>query len=227
MRIVIANGSTEVDYLIKMFLKNHHELIVINENHDFCEFLSQANGIGVIFGDPSKKFVLEDAEIQGSDVLIALSNNDAENLVICQLAKRVFKVKRSIAVVSNPKNVKIFMKLGISNAISSTHLIAQTIERLSIVETLVNSLSLEDEKIVLTELKIADDALVSGKMLKEINPPVNFNLSCIFRDPEVIIPNGNTIIKAGDKLIIISTPVDQGIIIEYMQRKQNHDEREH
>lgn len=223
MKIVIANGSTEVDYLIKLFLKKHHEIIVINENHDFCEYLSLANEIGIIYGDPSKKFVLEDAEIEGSDVLIALSNNDAENLVICQLAKSVFNVNRCIAVVTNPKNVQLFKQLGINNAISSTHLIAHTIERLSIVENLVNSLSLEDEKIVITEIKISEDAEISGKMLKEISPSFNFNISCIFRDPEVIIPNGNSIIKEGDKLLVISSPTDQDSIIEYMQRKKNHD----
>jgi len=222
MRIVIAGGNSEVDYLIKMFMKNHHHLIVINSDREFCERLSAANGLGVFYGDPSKKYILEDSEVDGADVLIALSDNDADNLVICQLAKRIFHVKRAIAVVSNPKNVKIFMKLGINNAISSTHLIAQTIERLSIVENLVRTLSIEDEKIVLTEVKIPDDSHIIGQTLKEMENPVNFIISCIFREPEVIIPNGSTKVLAGDKLVIISTPVDQDRIVEFIQRKQGN-----
>lgn len=222
MKIVIAGGKHEVDYLVKMFLKEKHDLLVINEDHDFCKMLSSANAINVLYGDPSKKFVLEDAEIYNADVLIALCENDAHNLIISQLAKQVFHVKRTISVVSNPKNVVIFRQLGINNAISSTYHIAQTIERMSIVENLVRSLSIEDEKIVLTEIKIGDGVLVSGHALKDLTPPVNFNISCIFRDPEVIIPNGNTVIQPGDKLVIVSTPEDQEPIMEYLQRKGDH-----
>lgn len=222
MKIVIAGGRHEVDYLVKMFKKNKHDMIVINEDRDFCELLSSTNGIDVLVGDPSKKYILEDAEIENADVLIALCENDAQNLIISQLAKRVFMVKRTIAVVSNPKNVAIFRQLGISNAISSIHLIAQTIERMSIVENLVRSLSIEDEKIVLTEIKIGKGVLVSGQQLKDLTPPVNFNISCIFRDPEVIIPNGNTLIQTGDKLVIVSTPEDQTPIMDYLQRKGEH-----
>ncbi|MFH0993194.1 MAG: TrkA family potassium uptake protein [bacterium] len=221
MKIVIAGGSIEVDYLIKMFRQSHHDLIVINEDRHFCEYLSEMNNIAVIAGDPSKTFVLEDANIMNADVIIALSPKDADNLVVCQLAKRAFHVKRAIAIVSNPKNVSIFMKLGINNAISSSHLIAQTIERLSIIETLVRSLSIEDEKIVITELIIGDEASVTGKQVKDIDSSVRFNLSCIFRDPEVIIPKGDTVIRGGDKLIVVSSAIDQSQIVELLQRKRN------
>ncbi len=220
MKIVIAGGHIEVDYLITMFLKSHHDLVVINPDREFCEYLSNIHNIGIFVGDPSKTFVLEDAQIENADVLIALTEKDADNLVICQLAKKSFGVKRSIAVVSNPRNVSIFMKLGVNNAISSSHLVAQTIERLSIIESLVRSLSIEDEKIVLTELRVGEDAEIVGKQLKDISTEINFNLSCIFRDPDVIIPKGNTMIHSGDKLIVISTPSDQAGIVELLQRKK-------
>jgi len=223
MKIVIAGGNIEVDYLIKMFLKSNHDLVIINENRDYCEYLSETNNIAVIVGDSSKTYVLDDAQIINADVLIALSARDADNLVVCQLAKRVFHVKRAIASVSNPKNVSIFMKLGINNAISSSHLIAQTIERLSIIENLVRSLLIEDEKIVITELVINDDSYVAGKAVKDIDSSFRFNISCIFRDPEVIIPKGDTVIQTGDKLIVVSSAIDQSRIVEILQRKRDNE----
>ncbi|HAQ56487.1 MAG TPA: potassium transporter TrkA [Acholeplasmatales bacterium] len=220
MKIIIAEGSAEVDYLIKMFRKNRHSIIVINKDRAFCEHLSAEYNIDVFVGDPSKKFVLGDADIFDADILIALSPSDADNLVICQLAKRVFRVKRAIAIVTNPKNVGIFKRLGINNALSASHLVAETIERLSIIENLVRSLSIEEERIVLTELKVAEDAAIVGNMLKDLNAPVHFNLSCIFRNPEVIIPDGNTVIQAADILVIVSTPDHQTAIVDHLQRKR-------
>jgi len=222
MRIVIAGGSSEVDYLIKLLKKRHHQLIVINKEREYCEYLSTANEMSVFFGDPSRKYTLEDAGIANSDVIVALSANDAENLVICQLAKRCFGVKKAIAILRNPKNVNVFRNLGVNTAFSASMLIAQTIEKLSIVDELVQSLSIEDEKIVLSEIKIAADAAVGGRALRELDPPVNFIVSCIFRDPEVVIPNGSTTIRPDDKLVIVSTPADQEAILAFLQKKADH-----
>lgn len=223
MKIVLAGGHAETDFLVRMFSRSRHSLVVINADRDFCDFLCSAHGISVIQGDPTKAFVLDDAGITGADIVIALTPRDADNLVICQTAKRLFGVKRTIAVVSDPKNAGIFQKLGVNNAISASHLIAQTIERISIIEDLVRSVSLEDEKIVITEMKVGEGAVIAGKMLKDLGSTETFNISCIFRDPEVIIPKGSTEIHTGDRLLLVSASADQPEILKFLQRKAAHE----
>jgi trk system potassium uptake protein len=220
MRIVLAGGSNEADFLIRMFKKKSHHLIVINDNVQYCEYLASTHEVDVFFGDPSKEYVLLDSGIQNADVLIALTSFDADNLVICQFAKRVFGVKKCVSIVANPKNVELFKKLGINHAISSTYLVAQNIERVSIIDNLVQSLSLDNDRIVITEIELNERSHLISKQLKDVSLPINFNISCIFRGPEVIIPNGNTTFTKHDRLVLVSLPQDQDVMIDYIQSKE-------
>jgi trk system potassium uptake protein len=104
--------------------------------------------------------------------------------------------------------------------ISSTYLLAQTILNESSVENIIKTLSIEDEKIVMLELGVEEDLHWLIKESWIFNFPKNINISCIFRDPHVIIPKGDTVISSGDKLIIISTPSEKDEIIEYIQKRR-------
>lgn len=129
MKIVIVGGSSEVDYLIASFLNKNHHLVVINEDRKYCDYLSSEHNIPVTCGDPCRQFVLEEAQIYGYDMLIALKNDDADNFAICQYAKKLYNIKKSICTVSNPKNVDVFKKLGIDTVISATYIVANMIEQ--------------------------------------------------------------------------------------------------
>ena len=85
----------------------------------------------VVCGDATKRYVLDDADIEGSDLIIALSDSDADNLVICQMAQRYFDIERQVCTVSDPRNVVVFKKLGISSVISATYTVARLIEEAS------------------------------------------------------------------------------------------------
>lgn len=184
----------------------------------FSNYISTENDIPVFQSDPSKAYALSDAAIDHSDILIALSDKDTENYVICKLAKKLFNVKKCVCIVSNPKNVRIFKKMGIDSVISSTYLLGQTVKTELNVEKWFRTLSIEDEKIVMTEIVVEDNSDIVNKRLMDIVFPRNINISCVFRDPEVIIPNGHTIIKAMDKLIIISKPEEQDEIVRFIHK---------
>ncbi|MFA5470962.1 MAG: NAD-binding protein [Acholeplasmataceae bacterium] len=220
MKIVITGGKHEADYIVSKLKKEHHHLIVINQDRDFAEYISANNDIDVFPGDPTKAYVLSDAEGQNADVLLALSDSDTDNYITCITAKKLFNVKRTVAKVKNPKNVELFKRLGIDSVISSTYLLAQTILNESSVENIIKTLSIEDEKIVMLEIGVEEDFSIVNKRLMDIEFPSNINISCIFRDPHVIIPKGDTLIKADDKLIIITTPNDQDEIVEYIQKRK-------
>lgn len=214
MNIVIVGGRKKVDFLAKSLLSKGHNITMINDDENYCKFLSRTHDAPVICGDGSKSYILEDANIQGADIIIALTPKDPDNLVICQIAKKVYGVKRAIATVNNPKNVEVFKKLEINTAISSTYIVAGIIEQMAAIDEIASFMPLEQGQIVMMEIVVRDNYPVSGKTLSEINIPEEAIIGCIIRDIQSIIPKGKTKIQADDKLIILSPPQVQQEVIK-------------
>ncbi|MEE1465942.1 MAG: TrkA family potassium uptake protein, partial [Clostridium sp.] len=166
------------------------------------------------------QYMLEEAEIENADILIALRPSDPDNLAICQTAKKIFHVKKVVATVANPKNVSIFKKLGVNTAISATYTISKIIEQASTIENLVNSLSIEHENIVMTELLLTKECTVLNKKLKELTMPSNVIVCCILRNAEMIVPNGETTLQEYDKLLMLSHPAMQDQVLDMFSRKK-------
>lgn len=222
MKITITGGQSEAVFIVSMFKKEKHDLIVINEDIDVAKNISENNDINVYYGDPAKPHILENANVKDSDILISLCDEDTDNYVICQLGKRMFNVKKCICIVQNPKNVDTFKKLGIDSVISSTYLLYQTIKGESEIESLVKTLSLENERIVISEIVIKEDYNVANKQLKELNLPVSLNISCILREPDIIIPDGLTTIMPNDKLVIVCKKENLESVINYFKERVVH-----
>lgn len=209
MKIVIIDGEKRADFLVGLLLKKTRELLVINSDREYCKYLAETHGIPVYFGDGSKKFVLDEAGIQDSDILIALTDSDADNLNICQTATRSFGVKRTVCTVSNPKHVELFKLLGVNTVISATYMLAQFIEQASTVESLTNSLAIADNKVLLSEVIVEDDYPVAGKKIADIGFPEGVIISCLIRNFEVVVPNGQTVILHKDTLLLVSSAQNQ------------------
>lgn len=220
MKIIVAGGTNEADFLIQMLTNKKHQLIVINEDRDFCEHLSNTHDVEVFWGDPSKDYVLSDSGIHNADVFIAITKNDADNFVMSQMAKRNFGVKKSVAIVSNPKNVELFHKLGIEHAISSTYLVAQNIERVSVIDNLLQVITLGQDRVIISEVVLHDKSHLVGKYLKDLENTTHFNISCIFRNSDIIIPHGGTLFIKGDHLVLVCRTDDYQETIEYIQKRE-------
>lgn len=214
MKIAIAGGKTKADFLIRTLLGQKHKLVVINDDAAYCEYLARTHGIPVVQGDPCKRYVLDDAEIGGFDILIALRPLDADNLVICQAAKRLYHVRKTVAVVSSPKSVGLFQELGVNTAISATYLVAELIGQASTVESLVSSLAVEHGRLVLTELQIEPEAPVAGRRVMELPLGENTVICCILRGADMLAPRGKTTVKPGDKLLVLCEPERQQQVIQ-------------
>ena len=220
MKIVVAGGKSKADFLISSLLDKHHQLVVINDDPEYCSYLARVHSIPIICGDPCKLYVMDEADINDYDIIIALKPGDADNLAICQMAKRIYHVSKAVALVSNPNHVEVFRKLGVNNAISATYMIANYIEQASTVENLVSTLSVEHGQIVLTELLVENTSPVCGQKIMDIDFEENVIISCIVRGADMFIPNGKTDIRANDKLIILSPPERQSAIIQKITAKE-------
>ena len=220
MKIVIANGNNQADYIISKYNTRVNDLIVINEDEEVCKRLSMQNGISVNIGDATKEGDLRDAGAEDADLFIALSENDVTNYIACQIAKKILGAKRCIAVVINPKNVQVFRQLGIDSVLCSTYLLGEVINNAASVENLMNSLTLDDNQIIILEFRIISSMAVCGKTLKEIGISDLATVSAIYRNQKGIIPNGNTVLENNDRVLVVTTEDNRDSVMKVFQRKK-------
>lgn len=204
MKIVVAGGREEADFLIGSLLSKKNKVKVINEDKNYSKYLAEKHNISVLNGDSSKEYILEDANVFNYDVLIALTNNDADNFVTCQIAKKKFNVKKVVCTVTNPINVEVFEKLGINTVISSTYSVAKLLEQATTLENLVNTLSSEDNAFSMSEIIINDNARCVGMRLYEIKLPSQARIACVIHKEKMVIPTGQTMINVGDRVLLLS-----------------------
>lgn len=220
MKIVVAGGTTTAEYIIKNFNNRENSLTIINNDKRNAVEIAKNNDVPVFYGDPSKRSILEAAHAENSDIFISVNEDDSTNFVACMLAKKVLNAKKVICIVSNPNNVDVFKELGVDAVISSTQLLIDSINSESSLETLIKTMSFEDNKISLTEVVIKASFLICRKQISEISFPKEGSISCIYRKPRVIIPNGQTVILPKDKLLFVSAPKDKDDIIDFITREK-------
>lgn len=220
-KIIIAGGREQADYLISLFKNSKNKkIIVLNNDETFAKFLCDKHGIPVYVGSITKTFNLEEAHIRDADIFIALDKGDQNNYVACVLAKELFNVKKCICTVTNPKNVQLFKDLGIDSVISSTYLLAESIENESNLEEVMKTLSLEKGKIAILEIMVDKNDYVANKKIMDLNMPKVASIACIYRNPNVIIPNGSIVIRHNDKLTIVCETKDAEMIKNFVTTGQ-------
>lgn len=224
MKIAVAGGRDEADFLIGLLLMGKHKIVAINGDMSCCEHLAGLyDAVTVIYGDPCKEYVMDEAGVKGFDIVIALREKDADNLEICQMAKRLFSIKKTVCTVKNPKNVEIFELLGVDRAISATYMLAHYIEQASVIEDLVRVMPLENQKVLVNEIKVNSDCPAVDKRIADMKLPFNTIISCIIRDTEVIVPNGQNRIMAGDRLVVMTTPQSQKEAVKAILGNEEHE----
>ena len=207
MYIVIVGGGKVGYYLSKALLDEGHEILVLEKDADRCEFICEDLGSVCVRGDGCEAATLEAAGTERADMLIAVTGDDEDNLVACQVAKHKFNVPRTIARISNPKNEAIFKKLGIDVTVSSTNIILENIEEEVPTHPLTHLLSIRDKGLEIVEVKIPPDSATVGKAIRELSLPPESVLSLIIskeRKPQV--PTANTVIQAEDHIIAVTPP---------------------
>ena len=204
MKVTIVGGGKVGYYLVRTLIEHDHEPTVIETNRLVCEKIANEMDIPIICGDAARLEILESAGTAHSDALVSVTGSDETNLIVCQLAKKKFGVPKTVAKSNNPKNVAVMQALGIDNVINSTDSIASLIEREVDTSRIKQVLSLNKGEVTLFEVELPQDYVYEGKMLMDIKLPVLFNIVSITRKGCMIIPRGQSMLKSGDKLLVIS-----------------------
>lgn len=212
MHIVIAGAGKVGYHLTKLLNEEKYCVTTIEKSQTVCDKLALEVESCIICGNATRIDVLEDAEIEKVDVLIAATGKDEENLLICQMAKLNFHVPKIIARINNPKNEKIFKVLGIEYTVSSTNIIASLIEEEAMLKGLKTLIAVEQGEVSLIEYRVDKKASAVNCKIKDIRLPKACNIAYIIRDKKVIIPRGEMIIQEKDHVIVLVAHKDKKII---------------
>lgn len=220
MKIVVAGGDSSAEFIVSMFSGKGNELVVVNGDRQIAELLLKRCRVPVTHGDPSRKYILEEAGAYDADVFISLCAKDTDNFAVCVLAKKVFNAKKVICVVNNPKNVDLYKELGIDSVLSSTYLLAESIQSESSVESLVKTLSIDNNKIAVTEFTVLSKHRVAHKKIRDIKFPTAIaSIAAIKRNFEVIIPNGEVELLPMDVLLFVCSPKNASKVTSFLKKE--------
>jgi trk system potassium uptake protein TrkA len=204
MYVVVAGGGKVGFYLAKTLINEGHEVLVIERDRKKSDLINEELGSVVLRGDACEASILSEAGVNRADVVVAVTGDDEDNLVICQMAKKKFNVPRTIARINNPKNEQIFRLLGIDATVSSTDVIMQQIEQELPAQALVHLRVLRDADLELVEADVSPNSTVAGKRLHEITLPADTLVLVVIRDGKTSVATPDITLKAGDKLIALT-----------------------
>lgn len=219
MNILIVGGGSVVFFLARTFISKGHHVTVINRDAKEGASLARSLKAKIVLGDGSDPQILEEASAYLMDALLAVTPNDQDNLVICQLADRRFHVPKTLALVNDPDNEQVFVKIGVTTAFSTTRILASLIEQRTGFEDIINLLPVGEGSVNITEITLNDKSPVIGKSLKEIHLPENSLIGVLLRDSVPVIPQGSTILLSGDRLIVITMPANHGLVLKTLTGK--------
>ncbi|MEW6100951.1 MAG: TrkA family potassium uptake protein [Candidatus Omnitrophota bacterium] len=204
MYIVIVGAGKVGYFLAKRLIASKHTVAIVDKEKNICEEIAKEIEAFVINGDGCEPRILEEAGIERADVLAAVTGEDEDNLIICQLAKEKFNLRRTVGRVNNPDNEHLFSELGIDVPVDATKIIAKIVEEEVSFSDFVNLMSFKRGKLSIVRVDLPEDSPAINKELKDIQLPADSVLVSIVRGEEVIVPKGNTVLKTGDDVIALT-----------------------
>jgi trk system potassium uptake protein TrkA len=206
MYVIIAGGGKVGWNLARELMAKGHEVTLIEGYRRRYLVIEQELEHAVQYGDATELWVLERAGIQRADLVIAVTGDDEDNLLICQIAKEKYLCERIIARVNNPRNRQYFELLGIQPAVSATDLILRLIEHEVPSYGLVHLLDLRDEQLEIIEVEVAEGAPAAGRVVAEVNLPEGSLIISVLRDGRGFVPKADTVIEPGDEVLLVLDP---------------------
>lgn len=204
---IIVVGAGKVGYhLAKALLKSDHEVFIIERSSLKSETIREELGSLVIVGDGCEEVVLKEAGTSRADVFIAATGTDEDNLVACQIAKHRFQVPRTISIINNPNNEKLFVELGIDVCVSSTDIILSHIEEELPAHSLVHFMAIRGSNREVVGIRIPPEAAAVGRVLGDVPIPEDSLISFILKkDGTLMVPDSEAVLGSEDEVVAITT----------------------
>ena len=206
MYIIVVGGGRLGYNLLKALLNEGHEVLLLEKDPRICKTITDEMGSVCYRGDGCEASTLAEVGTGRADMLVAVTGDDEDNLVSCQVAKHKHNVPRTISRIRNPQNAALFKKLGIDVTVSTTDLILEAIEREVPTHPLTHLLTIDEKNLAIVDVKISPESTSVGKMVKELSLPKESKLVLIIpEEGNAYVPSASTVLKADDQIIAITT----------------------
>jgi len=201
---VIIVGGGQVGYsLARLLLSEKHEVLLVEKDQERYNKLSEELGEQVILGDGTELDTLMDMGANRADVLVAVTGTDQDNLIICQMAKILYLIPKTIARVNDPKNEEVFQSLGVDATVSATRIIGSLIEEKIDAGMFIPLLALKGGEVEIFQTQLSSDSPLIKKKISKLTLPKDCIIIAALRENQVIIPKGDTILKENDTIITL------------------------
>jgi trk system potassium uptake protein TrkA len=207
MYVLIAGGGKVGANLARTLLRTGHEVTLVEQRDVRYATLEAEFEHQALKGDATELFVLERAGIRRPpDIVVAVTGDDEDNVIICQLAREKYGVEKTIARVNDPRNQAYFDLLGISPTVSATASIMALIEHEVPEHGLIHLLELKKENLEIVEVTVGDKAACTGKPIRAVRLPAGSRLISVVRDGKAEVPDDAMELEAGDSVLAILEP---------------------
>lgn len=203
MNIIIVGGGN-VGYHLAERLSASNYIVLIEKSVETSKKLAESSNILVIQGDGCNPNVLKQAGVSKADVVAAVTGSDVDNLVVCQIAKEIFKIKRTVAKVNDPKNEKIFYQLGVDVAIGSTTIIAKVIEDEVSWDDIITLFTFKKGNLSIVRVDLPEDSPAINMPMDKIELPPDSAVLAVIRNGDIVVPKSDYVLKEKDEVIAIT-----------------------
>ena len=205
MNVLIVGAGKSGTYLAEK-LRGSHKVTIVEARPDRADYVAaRMPDVKVLRGDGCEPTVLDRAGAAQADLVAALTGDDEDNLVVSFLCKTTHQVPMVFARTNHPKNEWMFTKVwGVDVAVSTAQVIYSLIEKEVSLGDVITLMGLSAENMVIDELTLPADADAVGKSIAQLNLPTCAHIMAIISAGEIVIPRGDTVMSAGDEVLILS-----------------------
>jgi trk system potassium uptake protein TrkA len=204
--VIIAGGGKVGWNLARELIGRDQEVTLIESDHARFRVVEDELKHAAQYGDATELWVLERAGIQRAELVIAVTGDDEDNILICQVAKEKYGVQRIVARVNNPRNLQHFRLLGVQPAVSATDLILRLIEHEVPEYGLVQLLALEEEHLEIIEVEVGEGSQAAGARVEDVALPDGSLIISVLRGGTGFVPKPDTVIRVRDQVLLILDP---------------------
>jgi trk system potassium uptake protein len=205
--VIVVGGGQVGSSVTRKLLDLGHEAVIVEQRRERHLVLDEEFGHRAQHGDGTELSVLENAGIKRpADIVVAVTGDDEDNLIICQLARELYGVPKVVARVNDPRNQAHFDLLGIAPTVSATQMVMALVQHEMPEHELVQLVQLRRENLEIVEVEVGDSAAAAGKRVEQLRLPETARLISVMRDGKAEIAVGSTELRTGDQVLAILEP---------------------
>lgn len=203
MYCIVVGGGNVGYYLTKDLAAAGHEVLLLEKERVRAARLIEELGALALQGDGCEVRFMEEIGFGRADVIVAVTGEDEDNLIVCQMAKRKFNVPRTIARVNSPSNEAVFAKLGIDTTVSSTRIIFNLLEQEIETDQIVPLAALSRGNLEIVSIELSPKSPLVGQRIGQIVLPAEAHIVSVIRQDKGLLPAPDTLLQIGDALLTL------------------------